>query len=97
MPTYVTLMRFTDQGIRNIKEGPARLEAAKKVFQSAGAEIKSFYLALGNYDAVLVTDGPNDETAARLALTVGSLGNVRTDTMRVFTEAEYRKLISSMP
>ncbi|HUM13321.1 MAG TPA: GYD domain-containing protein [Myxococcaceae bacterium] len=97
MPTYVTLMRFTDQGIRNIKESPARLEAAKKLFQSAGAEIKSFYLALGNYDAVLVVEGPNDETAARVALSIGSLGNVRTDTMRVFTEPEYRKLISSMP
>jgi uncharacterized protein with GYD domain len=97
MPTYVTLMRYTDQGIRSIKESPARLEAAKKVFQSAGGEIKAFYLALGNYDAVLISEGPNDETAARLALTIGSLGNVRTDTMRVFTEPEYRKLISSIP
>jgi len=67
MPTYVTLMRFTDQGIRSIKESPARLEAAKKTFQAAGGEIKAFYLALGNYDAVLVSEGPNDETAARLA------------------------------
>jgi uncharacterized protein with GYD domain len=96
MPTYVTLMRFTDQGIRNIKESPARLEAAKKTFQSAGSEIKAFYLALGKYDAVLVSEGPDDETATRLALTVGSLGNVRTDTMRVFTETEYRKLIASL-
>ena len=89
-------MRFTDQGIRTIKESPARLEAAKKVFKSAGAEIKSFYLALGKYDAVLVSEGPDDETATRLALSVGALGNVRTDTMRVFTEAEYRKLIGSL-
>jgi uncharacterized protein with GYD domain len=96
MSTYVTLIRYTDQGIRNIKESPARLEAAKKAFQAAGGEIKAFYLALGNYDAVLISEGPNDETAARLALTIGSLGNVRTDTMRVFTEPEYRKLISSM-
>ena len=96
MPTYVTLIRYTDQGIRNIKESPARLEAAKKVFKSAGAEIKSFYLALGKYDAVLVSEGPDDETATRLALSVGALGNVRTDTMRVFTEAEYRKLIGSL-
>jgi len=96
MPTYVTLMRYTDQGIKNIKESPARLEAAKKTFQSAGAEIKAFYLALGKYDAVLISEGPDDETATRLALTVGSLGNVRTDTMRVFTEPEYRKLIGSL-
>ncbi len=97
MPTYVTLMRFTDQGIRNIKEGPARLEAAKKLFQSAGAEIKSYYLALGNYDAIAIIDGPNDEVAARLALAIGAQGNVRTDTMRVFTEPEYRKLVSGLP
>ena len=97
MPTYVTLMKFTEQGIRTIKEGPARLEAAKKLFQSAGAEIKAYYLALGKYDAVAVIEGPNDETAARLALAIGAQGNVRTDTMRVFNETEYRKLISSMP
>ena len=97
MATYVTLMRFTEQGIRNIKESPAHLEAAKKLFQSAGAEIKSFYLALGNYDAVVVTEGPSDEVAARLALSIGVMGNVRTDTMRVFNESEYRKLISALP
>jgi uncharacterized protein with GYD domain len=97
MPTYVTLMRFTDQGIRTIKESPARLEAAKKLFQSAGAELKAFYLALGNYDAVAIVDGPNDEVAARLALTLGAQGNLRTDTMRVFNESEYRKLVSGLP
>ena len=97
MPTYVTLMRYTDQGILNIKEGPARLEAANKLFQSSGAEIKSFYLALGNYDAIVVSEGPNDDVAARLALAIGAQGNVRTDTMRVFNEAEYRKLVSGLP
>jgi uncharacterized protein with GYD domain len=97
MPTYVTLMRFTDQGIRTIKESPARLEAAKKVFQSAGAELKSFYLALGNYDAIAIVEGPNDEVAARLALAIGAQGNLRTDTMRVFNESEYRKLVSGLP
>ena len=97
MPTYVTLMRYTDQGIRNIKESPARLEAAKKLAKSIGAEIKSFYLALGNYDAIAIVDGPDDETAGRFALAIGAAGNVRTDTMRVFSEPEYRKLLSSLP
>ena len=97
MATYVTLVRYTDQGIRNIKESPARLDAAKKLAQSAGAEIKSFYLALGKYDIVLTVDAPNDETAMKLLLTLGSLGNVRTDTFRVFNEAEFRKLIGSLP
>jgi uncharacterized protein with GYD domain len=97
MPTYVTLMHFTEQGIRNIKEGPTRLEAAKKAFKAAGAEITAFYLGLGRYDAIVVTEGPNDETAARMALTIGSQGNVRTETLRVFNEAEYRKLIAALP
>jgi uncharacterized protein with GYD domain len=97
MPTYVTLMRFTDQGIRTIKESPARLDAAKKLFQSAGAELKAFYLALGKYDAIAVIDGPNDEVAARLAIAIGAQGNLRTDTMRVFNESEYRKLVSGLP
>ena len=97
MATYVTLVRYTDQGIRNIKESPARLDAAKKLAQSAGAEIKSFYLALGKYDIVLTVDAPNDETAMKLLLTLGSLGNVRTDTFRVFIETEFRKLIGSLP
>jgi len=97
MPTYVTLVRYTDQGIRNIKESPARLEAAKKAAKAAGAEIKSFYLALGSYDIVITAEAPNDETAAKLWLSIGSLGNVRTDTLRVFDEAEFRKLIASLP
>ena len=97
MPTYVTLVRYTDQGIRNIKESPARLEAAKKMAQAAGAQINSFYLALGKYDAVVIIDGPDDETAARVTLTLGSLGNVRTETLRVFNETDYRKVIASIP
>lgn len=97
MPTYVTLVRYTDQGIRNIKESPARLEAAKKMAQASGAEIKSFYLALGKYDAVVIIEGPDDETAARVTLTLGSLGNVRTETLRVFNETDYRKVIASIP
>jgi len=97
MPTYVSLVRYSDQGIRNIKESPARLDAAKKLAQSAGAEIKSFYLALGKYDIVLTVDAPNDETAMKLLLTLGSLGNVRTDTFGVFNETEFRKLIGSLP
>jgi len=96
MASYVILLHYTEQGVRNIKESPSRLDAAKKAFQAAGGELKQFYLAMGRYDAVIVGDAPDDETAARLALSFGSLGNVRTETMRVFTEGEYRKLIGSL-
>ena len=97
MPTYISLIRYTDQGARNIKESPKRLDAAKKAFQAAGGELKQWYLALGRYDAVVVSEGPDDETAAKLNLAVGAKGSVRTETLRVFTEEEYRKLIAALP
>jgi uncharacterized protein with GYD domain len=97
MPTYVTMLRYTDQGIRNIKEGPARLEAAKQAFRAAGAELKAFYLVMGQYDAIVIAEGPDDETATRLALGIGSLGNVSTETLRVYTEDEFRNLIAALP
>lgn len=96
MATYVSLLRYTEQGIRNIKESPSRLDAAKKAFQAAGAELKQFYLAMGRYDIVIISEAPDDETTAKIALGIGSLGNIRTETMRVFTESEYRKIIGSL-
>ena len=96
MATYVSLVRYTEQGIRNIKESPNRLDAAKKLFQAAGGELKQFYLAMGKYDIVFIAEAPDDETAARIALSLGSLGNVRTETLRVFTEPEFRKIIGSL-
>lgn len=97
MPTYVSLIRYTQKGIENMKESPARLDAAKQLFQSLGAELKSFYLAMGSYDAVVISEGPNDEGAVKAAITIGGAGAVRTETFRVFTEDEYRKIISELP
>ena len=97
MPTYISLLRYTQQGVQNIKESPARLEAAKKVFKAMGGELKEWYLVLGQYDAVVISEGPDDETAAKLALAIGSQGNIRTETLRAFTEEEFRKLIAALP
>jgi uncharacterized protein with GYD domain len=97
MPTYISLIRYTDQGTRNIKESPKRLDAAKNAFKAMGGELKQWYLALGRYDAVVISEGPDDETAAKLALTIGAQGSIRTETLRVFTEDEYRKLIAALP
>ncbi len=97
MPTYISLIRYTDQGARNIKESPSRLDAAKKAFKSMGAELKQWYLALGRYDAVVISEGPDDETAAKLTLAISAQGNIRTETLRVFTEDEYRRLIAGLP
>ena len=96
MATYITLFKYTQQGIKNIKQGPDRLDAGKQAFKSAGAEIKDFYLTMGQYDAVVVSEAPDDETMAKIALTIGSQGNVQTQTFRAYPESEYRKLISAL-
>ena len=97
MATYIILCSYTQKGIENIKESPARLDGAKKAFQAMGAELKEFYLVVGRYDMVVVADVPDDETVAKLALAIGAGGAIRTETLRAFNEDEYRKIISALP
>ena len=97
MSTYMTLIRYTQQGIESIKDSPARLDTAKELYKSLGAEIKSFYLTMGRYDVIVISEAPDDETATKLAMTIASAGAIRTETFRIFTEDEYRKLISELP
>ncbi len=97
MPTYVSLINYTDQGVRNIKDSPKRLDAAKKLIKDMGGELKAVYLTMGAYDLVTVAEAPNDETVAKFVLTLAAAGNVRTVTMKAFPETEYRKLVSTLP
>ena len=97
MPTYVTLINYTQKGVENMKESPKRLDTAKELFKSMGGELKAFYLAMGRYDAVVIAEGPDDETATKLVMTIASAGAIRTETFRVFPEDEYRKIISELP
>jgi uncharacterized protein with GYD domain len=97
MPTYITLFRWTQQGIEKVKESPARLDKAKQLFQQLGGEVKSTYLVMGQYDFVIVSEAPDDETIARISLAAGSQGAVRSETLRAFTEGEYRKIIATLP
>ena len=97
MPTYVVLANWTDQGIRTVKESPQRLDATRKAIEAAGGKLLAFYLTMGKYDEVLIVEGPSDEVAATMALSSGSQGNVRTETLKAFPEAEYRKIIASIP
>ena len=97
MATYIILTNWTQKGIESIKESPARLDAARKAFQAAGGELKAFYLVMGRYDMVVVGEAPDDEAAAKLALAISSGGAVRTETLRAFTEDEYRKIIAALP
>jgi uncharacterized protein with GYD domain len=96
MPTYITLLKYTQQGIGTIKQSPGRLDTAKKAFKQTGAEIRQFYLVLGRYDAVVISEAPDDETAARLSLATASQGNVSTETLRAFTEEEFRRIVGAL-
>ncbi len=97
MPTYITLIQWTAKGIGSIKDSPARLDAAKAEIETAGGKFLGFYLTMGRYDAVVIAEWPDDETAATFALVAGSQGNVRTETLKAFTEDEYRQIIAALP
>jgi uncharacterized protein with GYD domain len=97
MPTYISLIKYTHQGISTIKEGPNRLDANKEILSRYGSELKAFYLTMGRYDIITISEAPDDTAAAKVALTVGGGGNVATETLRAFTEDEYREIVTALP
>jgi uncharacterized protein with GYD domain len=96
MPTYVLLGKYTDQGIRNIKQGPQRVDAARQAIEAAGCKMPGFYLTLGQYDFVSVIEAPDDEVYTRVILSIASGGNISTQTLKAFPEDEYRRVISGV-
>ncbi len=96
MATFISLVRFTDQGIRNVKESPARAEAFKAMAEKLGVTPKSIFYTVGQYDMVVVLEG-SDEAVTTAMLKTGSLGNVRTETLRAFSLEDMQKLIGKIP
>jgi len=96
MATFITLVNFTDQGIRNVKDSPDRFSAFQAMAEKAGVKVKSVYYTVGRYDMVVILEGP-DEAATAALLKVGSLGNVRSETLRGFSVDEMKKIIAKMP
>ena len=96
MATYITLLKWTQQGAAKMKDSPNRLDAGRKAFKKLGAEIKDVYLTMGRYDLVCVIEAPSDDVAAKVLLQLGSQGNVQTETLKAFSEDEYRKLVGSL-
>jgi uncharacterized protein with GYD domain len=96
MPTYLSLAHWTKEGVEKIKDSPARLDAARKAIESSGGKLKDFYMVMGQYDLALIVEAPDDATLARVNLLLASKGSVRTETLRAFTEDEYRKIISGI-
>jgi uncharacterized protein with GYD domain len=97
MPHYVTLVRYTQQGAARIKESPSRLDSARKAIEGVKGKIHNWYLTMGKYDAVLISEFPDDEAAAKFMLATAAAGNITTQTLKAFTEAEYRKICGSIP
>jgi uncharacterized protein with GYD domain len=96
MATYIVLISWTDQGIKSVRESPARLDTARKTLESMGGSFKSFYLTMGEFDMVAICEAPDDAVLARFALTLGMAGNLRTRTLKAFPETAYRELIATI-
>jgi len=96
MATYVVLAKFTDQGIRNAKESPKRADAFKEMAKTFGVTVKELVWTQGRYDIVTIVEAPDESALMSLNLSLGALGNVRTETLRAFSAAEMTKIIGKM-
>ena len=96
MATYISLINFTEQGVRNIKDSPDRYGTFKAMAEKMGITVKAFYYTTGRYDAVSIVEG-TDEAVATAMLKAASLGNVRSETLRGFSIDEAKKIIGNIP
>ena len=97
MPTYISLMNMTDQGIKDIKNAPERTAKSVKQLEEMGGKLVAFYMCMGEYDYVAIAEAPSDEVSMTFLMALGAGGNVRTTTLRAFTNEEVMKLIGKLP
>jgi uncharacterized protein with GYD domain len=95
MPHYIILGNFTEQGIKNVRQAPKRDEEARRMIEQAGGKMNIYY-TLGEYDFVAMTEMSDDESIMKFLLQAGSLGNVRTKTLKAWTESDSKKVISQL-
>ena len=96
MAAYVLLIKWTDQGMRQIRDSPNRLDKDKAMLRDMGGQITAFYMTMGEYDMVATYEAPDDAVAARFTLMLGMLGNVRSTTLKAFPEKAYREIVNSL-
>ena len=96
MSSYIILVKWTEQGISNIKESPQRLDTFKKAVEDAGGKVTGFYLTMGRYDIVAIVEFPSDEAAATVLLRTASRGQVRSETLKAFPEDQYREIMAKV-
>jgi uncharacterized protein with GYD domain len=97
MATYMIMSKWTSQGLQNLKQSPARLDAARKAYESVGIKMSHFWIVTGQYDMIAILEAPDDAAVAKAILTSASQGSFTTETCRAFTEDEYRKIIGGLP
>jgi uncharacterized protein with GYD domain len=97
MPTFLLSLRWTDQGIRSVKDAPKRAQASQELAKKVGVEVKEVYLTSGDDDVLIIVDAPSGDNVTKFALALGSQGNVRTRTARAWPQSEFQKLISELP
>ena len=96
MGKYILLIDWTEQGIRKVKDSPKRLDAARKLAKKSGVTLGDFYMTIGKHDMLAHLEAPDDATVAKFVLSLAGGGNVRTTTLKAFSEAEYRKVIGGL-
>lgn len=96
MPTYISLVEYTQDGIENIEDSPDRLDDARALAADLGGELTDVYLTMGQYDIVAIAEFPDDDTYAEFALGVARQGAVSTETLKAFPEDRYREVIASL-
>jgi uncharacterized protein with GYD domain len=97
MPTYIALITFTDQGVRHIRQTTERAKALVNAAAGVGIRIKDIYWTMGAYDAIYTAEAPDDESITAFAASIGSLGNIRTQTLRAFSSDEMTKILAQLP
>jgi uncharacterized protein with GYD domain len=97
MPTYISLVNLTEQGFKEVKNAPERLRSFDTATKEVGGKVIGFYLVMGQYDYVVITEAPDDQTAARLIMGTIAQGSVRTQTMRAFPREEFEELARGLP
>lgn len=97
MATFITTIKFTQQGIKGISETTKRAEMLKAAAKNLSVDVRDIYWTMGDYDGVVIMDAPDDEAVTSLLLHLGSLGNVHTTTVRAFTAEEMDKILAKLP
>jgi uncharacterized protein with GYD domain len=96
MPTYIVLGNFTDQGIRTVKDTVQRMDVCKEMAKKTGVTLKEMFWALGSYDVIFIFEAPDEASMTALGLSIGALGNIRTQTLRAFSATDMKGVLAKL-